>query len=94
MNSKGNISVTFSIILILMMLVAGLLMWVTLGPMVDEFYNVAHDNEDIMTDDNLNSFDIIYAAYQHPLLALLFTVLIFAIVVATRTTDPNQRDDY
>lgn len=94
MDSKANISVTFSLILILFFLACGLLMWVAVGPLVDQFYLVAHDNPDIMVDDNMNSLDIVYAAFQHPLLALLFACLIFAIVVATRTTDPNQRDDF
>ena len=94
MNSKGNISVTFALILVMFMLFTGLLLWVSIGPVNDELYNVTHANEDVMTDSNLNSFDIIYGIYQHPLLALLFTCLIFVIVVATRSSDPNQEDEY
>lgn len=93
-DDRGNISVTFALLLTIFILITGLLMWVVLGPVVDQFYLSAHSNEDMMTDSNLTSFDIIYAAFQHPLLALLFTVVLFVIIVATRTTDQSQEDDY
>lgn len=93
-NDRGNISVTFSILFVLLMLGTGLIMWVVNGPLIDQFYDTAHDNEAMMNDDNLNSLDFIYAIFSHPLLALLFTALIYVIVVATRAQGENQEEDF